>query len=567
MKTTIKKALSGLAVLAIAASVGPFLATPTASAAPAGTAPEGSLTMTPPSGDSPQSFALDPDDPQVCPGDGATDGYRWQTFMVDVANDPATLVYESTGPATAGTTGFVHALLDTGGNPIVNQNPDIGNGNISGIPMMSFQVFPAGFVPAGDYYIGIACTLNNQTETFWQLPITITTNTTDGAANISYAPTAVVAVPAAPTLDSVTAGNGTIEAAFTAVESNPATDSYTVTATPTGGGDPVTATGTTSPITVGGLTNGTVYSVTVHATNAEGDSPESNAELGTPFDENAQPAVGSLTYTDVAPAGSGEISVDWDAPSSGETPTGYDVTVDPADGVVVSVNDADADTSATVTGLTPGTTYTITVTPLHEDPLYGTPASISATPLASGVTVLEQNVTVTRPAGAVVFTQICEDSAIGTPLAGATFGDASCAIAFGTAARVIPGSGAPYYEAEASLNNVQVDSNGEDTGWKVTGQMTDFTKAGPGGDSFSGDQLGWDPAQVSATPGLIVVDGGVIAPGTPGGLSNGETLASAAAGSSVGIAEIDADLTVKIPMQNKAGEYSGTLTMTATPGV
>ncbi len=47
---------------------------------------------------------------------------------------------------------------------------------------------------------------------------------------------------------------------------------YTVTSIPEG----LTATGLESPIVVSGLTNGTEYTFTVHATNANGDGPESS---------------------------------------------------------------------------------------------------------------------------------------------------------------------------------------------------------------------------------------------------------------------------------------------------
>ena len=46
---------------------------------------------------------------------------------------------------------------------------------------------------------------------------------------------------------------------------------YTVTSIPGG----LTGTGTASPIVVSGLTNGTSYTFTVHATNIDGNGPES----------------------------------------------------------------------------------------------------------------------------------------------------------------------------------------------------------------------------------------------------------------------------------------------------
>ena len=60
---------------------------------------------------------------------------------------------------------------------------------------------------------------------------------------------------------------------FTAPASNGGSviTGYTVTSTPGN----ITATGATSPIVVTGLTNGTSYTFTVHATNAIGNGPES----------------------------------------------------------------------------------------------------------------------------------------------------------------------------------------------------------------------------------------------------------------------------------------------------
>ena len=80
-------------------------------------------------------------------------------------------------------------------------------------------------------------------------------------------------VPGAPTAVTATAGAGAATVSFTPPASNggAAITGYTVTAMPGN----ITTTGTGSPITVSGLTNGTSYTFTVKATNSVGTGPES----------------------------------------------------------------------------------------------------------------------------------------------------------------------------------------------------------------------------------------------------------------------------------------------------
>lgn len=80
-----------------------------------------------------------------------------------------------------------------------------------------------------------------------------------------------LATPAAPT---ATAGDASASVSFSTVIGGV---SYTVTSNPGG----ITATGTSSPITVNGLTNGTAYTFKVTAVDAHGntsiDSPASGS--------------------------------------------------------------------------------------------------------------------------------------------------------------------------------------------------------------------------------------------------------------------------------------------------
>jgi hypothetical protein len=82
-------------------------------------------------------------------------------------------------------------------------------------------------------------------------------------------------VPSAPTIGTATLSGSTVNVAFTASSNSngsPIT-SYTATSTPGG----ITATGTTSPINVSGLSASTSYTFTVHANNTVGSSAESAA--------------------------------------------------------------------------------------------------------------------------------------------------------------------------------------------------------------------------------------------------------------------------------------------------
>jgi hypothetical protein len=93
------------------------------------------------------------------------------------------------------------------------------------------------------------------------------------ATSVSHTFNIAAVIPAAPTVGVATAGNGQASVTFIApgFSGGVSVTGYTVTATPGG----ATASGTTSPLTVPGLTNGTAYTFTVTATNSVGVGPAS----------------------------------------------------------------------------------------------------------------------------------------------------------------------------------------------------------------------------------------------------------------------------------------------------
>jgi hypothetical protein len=114
----------------------------------------------------------------------------------------------------------------------------------------------------GTAWVVLAPGVNNQNLTFC-----------NGAP--TWGPCPVIVVPDAPGIGITTGGDASATVAFTAPSSygGAAITSYTVTSSPGG----ITATGSSSPITITGLTNGTSYTFTVTASNSAGTGPASVA--------------------------------------------------------------------------------------------------------------------------------------------------------------------------------------------------------------------------------------------------------------------------------------------------
>ena len=165
----------------------------------------------------------------------------------------------------------------------------------------------------------------------------------------SFAVNAVV--PGVPTAVSATAGNASASVAFTPPSSDggSAITGYTVSASPSG----LTGTGTSSPITVSGLTNGMTYTFTVVATNGVGSSSGSSASSGvTPTAPTTTTT--TTTTTTVAPT------------TTTTTTTSTTSTVAPTTTTAAPTTNTSA---APTTTIASGSNTTTTLDPIFGNPL------------------------------------------------------------------------------------------------------------------------------------------------------------------------------------------------------
>jgi hypothetical protein len=277
--------------------------------------------------------------------------------------------------------------LDSGGNP-------------TGAPVATAEVSnPSPLNPPAVNVSG----LTDNTEYAFEATETTASGAVSAFSSPSIGDPLTPAAPLAPTLAFVLGRDTKIKAAWDPADpdGSPVT-SYTVTATPTNPADPpvtVTVDGTSDEADVTGLVNGVPYGISVTATNADGTSPagQSDSETqGAAADGTVTPQTvyGASAPQDISaapppanPDGSQpdptSLLVTWDPPfdDGGSAIDSYTVNATAAGQPPVTATVAAPATQATLTGLTPGVNYSVTVTGTqHNGNLSATSAPVTAAP-------------------------------------------------------------------------------------------------------------------------------------------------------------------------------------------
>ena len=466
--------------------------------------------------------------------------------------------------------------------------------------------------------------------------------------DVTYAPV----TPGAPTVH-VTASDVTLTVDLgpppPAPAGNPQFDHYNVSISPA---DAAAQSGpsTQTHYVFSSVKDFTQY--TVSATASSSGTNGSTSSPGTATGTPTPPAPTGVTGT----AGDRSVLVSWTAPATitgSPTPATYEVHATPCvtgtstapcptgtqPGTVISQTTTSNATSWNFTGLTNGTAYFFTVAANYTTPVAGQgPFSAASAPVAPVSAKLTQTLTVTRPQGALVMTQLCTTyparssaatggtqlfagqasdqprytgSAVpnGGTVAGPQpdpqrpnypyptdqFGNPAanyptdCQIDLGVAHLMSNGQ---FFEATGVMDTVTVvETNSGDPGFSVSGQIPSFNDGS--GHSFSGSELGLTPKVSSESQGFTDSDGNpyqmnvlprntascptlqgasptactgqAVPPNSPNatGLSNLTQLASASSGHSLGIATLDGNLDLYIPINKIAGTYTGVLSITA----
>jgi len=296
------------------------------------------------------------------PGSNSTGGIAGLTasyvyYSTNNANGSAVISYTSGVPGSP--TGVSGSPADAAVNLAWTAPATIGSSAISGYTVQ-YAISPYTSWTTAAMCTGTATTcavtgLSNGTAYKFQV---LATNATGSGAYSSPSPEVTPSgPPSAPTITSITGGDGSLEVAFTAGSSTLAINNYEYSLN--SGTNWISAADATSPLTISGLINGTTYSVILRGVSASGSGLASTPSSGTPSALPGEPTITavtsggdgtSLVVTFVAGYAGGSIITDYEYGLSPGTNTNNF-------GSFVSISGTSS--PFTISGLTSGSAYTV----------------------------------------------------------------------------------------------------------------------------------------------------------------------------------------------------------------
>lgn len=369
----------------------------------------------------------------------------------------------------------------------------------------------------------------------------------------------------------------------------------------------VTVAGNQTSALVSGLSIFTNYQWNVHAVSTTGTGTNSGNSAAI----QVSPSLPGTPIAAFNGTGSHAVTLTWATPGGGGTVDDYLVKVytEPGHtqaGVTIDTGSASSNTGFVVgpsnfnnpNGLVDGTQYSFTVIAHYSAPSSALGAeSAQSNTIAPYSALVTQTIDATRPNGALVLTEDCTNSraSVTAPLAGGAVDPTqpnypnyvqggqffNCNVSLGTAHILTSGPNAGnFFQATGALKQLTVldtrDTN-PNPNWVAGAQMISPFDDGAS-HQFSPNDLGVAPVITSHSAPFDSPDAGTytmnpvagtasIAADTVNGvghpkLAAGMTLASAAAGSNLGIALIDAQLNLMIPVFIHSGHYTGVMQIT-----
>jgi hypothetical protein len=293
---------------------------------------------------------------------------------------------------------------------------------------------------------------------------------------------------------------------------------------------------------------------TLSLTAAFGATTTFQGSTSSPVSFVIDPVPATTTTTGLAVSGSGDLN----------TPATFDATVTP-NNAVGKVEFYDGASKLGEVALSSGTAQFVT-----SDLALGAHPSLKAifVPTNSGDFVTSES---SLQSYTVVFNGDSDTQTVSASIPNGSLNISIDGDAAVTLSGALDSTGARY-EAAGNIDAVRViDTRAGSLGWTASGQLSQFQQSGS--DSISAGNVGWAPTTPSVSNSLLVVTQGadvtpanaIAIAATPGaglGLKSSRTLASSAAGESVGTATLGAALTLYAPTTTTSGSHVATLTFT-----